>query len=301
MRKILLASTALIAMTSVSAMASDITISGSHVFKYTADDKQKDEAESTTVDGSSLSTETDVTIKFSNTTDSGISTTLTYGFDESGGADDINATISGDFGTIYLDDAGDDTAIGGFDEAADMAGEGDDTGMSTGYRGGIMGTTNTVGYKFPSLVENLDLAVNVGDSAAGEYFGYGIGYSMMGVELGYVVESTGTVENTSISLGASFGDISVGVDQIDYDSDTDTSDRETSAYGVSYALGDITLAYEIGSMDDGDGTEIENHSQIAASYAIATGITGVITTSEIDSTTDTDDQDALELQIKLSF
>ena len=51
--------------------------------------------------------------------------------------DDLNAFRTGDFGTIYFDPAGDDVAIGGFDEYADKAGEGSDSG-GTCYRGGIM-------------------------------------------------------------------------------------------------------------------------------------------------------------------
>jgi len=41
MRKILLASTALVALTSVSAMAADITISGGYNLIYQNDDKKK--------------------------------------------------------------------------------------------------------------------------------------------------------------------------------------------------------------------------------------------------------------------
>jgi len=303
MRKILLASTALVALTSVSAMAADVTISGSYAFKYTNDDKQSDEGESTTTDAGSLSSESDVNIKFSNTTDSGLTTTLNYGFDEGGNAaEDLSATLSGDFGTLYFDSVGDDGALGGFDEKADLAGEGDDTGMASGYRGGIMGTSEvSVGWKLPTLVEGMSVVLNTGDGNA-EYFGYGVGYSMGGISIGYVKEADNTVENTSLSVGATFGDITIGADSINYEAEAGGSDdRETLAYGVSYKMGDITLAYEMGSMDDGDGTELENHSQLAATYAVASGITAVVTTSEIDSSTDTDDQDAIELQLKLSF
>ena len=112
MRKILLASTALFALSSVSAMAADITISGSYAFKYQNDTKDEE------TDAGSFSSEGDVNIKFSNTTDSGLTTTLNYGMHETGlksnagaahvaGADgaaydDLNASLTGDFGTIYL-------------------------------------------------------------------------------------------------------------------------------------------------------------------------------------------------------
>ena len=113
MRKILLASTALFALSSVSAMATDITLSGSYAFKFQNDTKDED------TDAGAFSSEGDVNIKFSNTTDSGLTTTLNYGMHETGlkanagaahvaGADgaayddDLNASLTGDFGTIYF-------------------------------------------------------------------------------------------------------------------------------------------------------------------------------------------------------
>ena len=133
MRKILLASTALVALGSFSAHAADITISGEYNFIYTVDGEN-------TADETDTADEGDVNIKFSNTTDSGITTTLNYGLHETGlksnagaahvaGADgaaydDLNASLSSDFGTIYFDSAGDDVALGGFDAKSDKAGEG---------------------------------------------------------------------------------------------------------------------------------------------------------------------------------
>ena len=78
--------------------------------------------------------EADVNIKFSNTTDSGITSTLNYGFDESGNtpAEDLSATMSGDFGAITFDSVGDDGALGGFDGRADKAGEGTNATRTAG-------------------------------------------------------------------------------------------------------------------------------------------------------------------------
>ena len=78
MRKILLASTALVALSSVSAMAADITISGGYNFMFQNDTKDED------TDSGSFASEGDVKIKFSNTTDSGLTTTLNYGLHETG-------------------------------------------------------------------------------------------------------------------------------------------------------------------------------------------------------------------------
>ena len=96
MRKVLLASTALFALGSVSAMAADITISGG--FRNCIYDM----GIQTQLMKHAFASETDWNVKFSNTTDSGITTSLNYGFDETGGVDERMNAISGDFGTIRL-------------------------------------------------------------------------------------------------------------------------------------------------------------------------------------------------------
>ena len=70
MRKVLLASTALFALGSVSAMAADISISGSSEVVL-------DMGDSATADDSGLAIEHDIAISFSNTSDSGITTSTT--------------------------------------------------------------------------------------------------------------------------------------------------------------------------------------------------------------------------------
>mgnify|MGYP002793292749 CR=1 FL=1 len=223
--------------------------------------------------------------------------------------DDLNASLSGDFGTIYFDAAGDDVAIGGMDEKADKAGEGKDEGMSSGYRGGILGTSGTtLGYKLPSVVDGLTIALSHGEGA-GEYFGYGIGYDAGMFDVSYVKEATNTADNTYIGAGLALGDISIGIEQVTYeDDDTPANDRKTEAMGASYAMGDITLAYEMGSMDDENASvEIENHKQIAVSYAVASGIKLTLTNSEVDSNgagsvgDDDNDKEMTEVQLTLSF
>jgi hypothetical protein len=282
MRKILLASTALFALSSVSAMATDITLSGSYAFKFQNDTKDED------TDAGAFSSESDVNIKFNRTSDSGITTTLNYGLDEGAATayDDLNASLTHpDFGTVYFDPAGDDTAIGGFDEIADKAGEGSDSGMAAGYRGGIMGAGGTtLGLKLPSIIDNMTIALSVGEAAT-EYFGYGLKYDAGTFTGSYVKEVTNTQTNTFVGGGMSFGDISVGVEQVTYEDDDAAADeRKTEAYGIAYAMGDITLAYEMGSMDDeAQSEEIENHKQIAVSYAVAPGITAILTSSAVDS------------------
>jgi len=309
MRKVLLASTALVALGSISAHAADVTISGSYNFMYRLDSEN-------TTDESTTANEGDMDVKFSNTTDSGLTTTLHMGADENSaiGTEDLNASLSGDFGTLYFDAVGDDVAIGGFDEKSNKAGEGtnatNDGAGSISASNGLMGTGNlSIGYKLPTIVDGLTIALSASDTnttvaaGGGEYFGYGIGYNLGMISVGYVKEATNTLENTYAGLGASFGDLSFGIDTSNLDAGSAANDRESTVYGVSYALGDITLGYEMGAMDNGSGTELVNHKQIAASYTVAPGITAIFTNSEVDAATagGLTDVDQNELQLKLAF
>ena len=304
MRKILLASTALVALGSISAHAADVTISGAYNFMYRIDSEN-------TVDESTFANEGDIDIKFSNTTDSGITTTLHLGGDQGAaiGQDDLNASLTSDFGTVYFDAIGDDVALGGFDGKSNKAGEGtnatNDGANSISASNGLMGTGDlSIGMKLPTIVDGLTVAVSAADTNGGaEYFGYGVGYTLGMINLGYIKEATNTAENTYAGLGATFGDFSIGVDTSNRDNGAAANDRESTVYGVSYNLGDITLGYEMGAMDDGTGTELVNHKQIAASYTVAPGITAIFTNSEVDAATagGLTDVDQNELQLKLAF
>ncbi|MGB0710766.1 MAG: porin, partial [Candidatus Puniceispirillaceae bacterium] len=134
MRKILLASTALVALTSVSAMAADVSISGSSEIVL-------DMGDSATADQSSFATENDIAISFTNTTDSGITTSMSYGMDDADNtADDLVVSISGDFGTISYTGVGarDDHALTAVDnEASGTAEENTGTLPSGTYTGSL--------------------------------------------------------------------------------------------------------------------------------------------------------------------
>ena len=101
MRKVLLATTALVAMGGVSAASADVTISGGYELKYVS---WSDTTASTTTNNSSVADNTSVYINFSETLDNGMAMTMYTGQDgsASAGFDDLGATISGDFGTIGI-------------------------------------------------------------------------------------------------------------------------------------------------------------------------------------------------------
>jgi len=298
MRKILLASTALVALTSVSAMAADVTISGSTAFSYVNDDK-KDNATSS---ASSFGVESDIAISFSMTADNGMTATMVYGFDDSdGAADDASATFGGDFGEIKIVNAGlDPNYVQAMDETYDKAGEGSASNVNLG---GVDG--DSIGYKLPSIVDGLTIAVQTANENDSESFGYGIQYDA-GVAKATIAKITNSSEEySSASLTASVAGLSLAVEQNKKEiiEGTAADEDEMTAYGLSYALdGGITLAYEAGSTKDEDGSTQADYSQFAVKYAIAPGIAAVLTSSEVDDQTSANaDVESMDVQLQLSF
>jgi len=237
MRKILLASTALVALTSVSAMAADVTISGSASLIYKNDD-QAEPSNGDSGSASSMGSETDVNIKFSNTTDSGITTTLNAGFDESNNTDDTTATVAGDFGELKIViDGNDDNYVVGSDEVADKAGEGT-AGTSFGLGGA---TGESIGYKLPSIVDGLTIAVQHSNEDDSESFGYMASFNAGVATVGYGKMSTNTTDYTSVGISGSVSGISFGYEKNEIVNGS--SEDEATIMGVSYTMDAITLAY----------------------------------------------------------
>ena len=298
MRKILLASTALVALTSVSAMAADVTISGSASLIYTNDDQAEPGAGGDLGSASSMSSETDVNIKFSNTTDSGITATLNAGFDEGSNTDDATATISADFGEIKIIPQGaDSNYVVSFDEKADMAGEG-----SAGTSFGLAGATGeSIGYKLPTIVDGLTLAVQHSNEDDSESFGYGASFNAGIATVGYAKMATNTTDYTTVNISGSVSGISFGYEKNEIVNGS--SEDEATIMGLSYTMDAITLAYETGAAKNESG-DLDDYKQMAVSYAVAPGITTVLTSSEvnqIDTTNGAADVESMEIQLKLSF
>ena len=301
MRKILLATTAIVALTSVSAMAADVTISGGANLIYSNDDKDDPAgASGNTGSASELKSEADVNINFSATSDSGITTTMSVGFDQASLTDDANASISGDFGTIkFVADLGgqtDDSVVNGFDEAHNKAGEGT-AGKSNGL---ATQAGESISYTLPSVVDGLTIAVAHTNEDTTESFGYGIAYDMGVAKIQYATIANNTEDLKSMNISTSVGGISLGYEQ--NKKETATTEDESTLYGASYTMDAVTLAYEAGSTKDKSGATTDDYSQMAVSYSVATGVTLIITNSEVDDQTSANaDVEEMEIQLKLAF
>ncbi len=284
MRKILLASTALVAMTSASAMAADITISGGFELGYNS--------EADAADGTAITSETDWNVKFTNTTDSGITTSLNYGFDESGGVDDQNYSISGDFGTFAVANSkdGDDSAVDALDIEADTVAENTTfvshtSTLGSDYNGewgtrlsssakGTSASGDSLSYTLPSLVDGLTVAVSHQNETGLETTAYGAKYSMGPATIaaakvkgaldpiaakthgdgvaGNAASSHQDIEGTHMGLSVVVAGLTAEYAVNKYEltfgatatAAGTTSEGKGTRMGLSYAMGDLTLGYE---------------------------------------------------------
>jgi hypothetical protein len=305
MRKILLATTAIVALSAGSAMAADITISGGFEFGYNDDSVNAAAAQIANNDGTSYTAEQDVNINFSSTTDSGLTMSMSMGLHEDGNNDDANASLSGDFGTIGLIFNGlDDDVLEGMDIAVDAAtseeGQGGPAANLASYAGGFSATAgNSISYTLPTLVEGLKIAGASANGAA-DADSSGIGASYTTAAAGASV----TLSALSSTVGANAA-----------------ADTTRNHYGISITTGDVTLMAESNNMDDGsaadysstgvggtytmgalkfgaysrtakDGTAANDYSQTAwgVDYTVAPGLTASVTqtSTDVSSTVSTD-------------
>jgi len=295
MRKILLASTALVAVTSVSAMAADVTISGSYETLYSMVDD-----DNVTTDTDSLSASNDLDVSFSETTDTGISMSYSVGFSD-GAQDDSTLTIAADFGTVRITNA-DDDAVEGLD--VDVDGYTAEEGRTTtpAYGGGFSATTgSSVSYTLPSMMDGLTVAVAMADGTGdAKSTGYGASYTGTSDALSFTLAAaTSTVDNGSqetdqshYGISVTSGAITVGVEVNSQDitgnptAAINAADYESTGLGLSYVVSDaLTVGGYTRTAETGTATQKFEETAIGAVYTIATGLSASLTstTSSIDS------------------
>ena len=293
MRKVLLASTALVALGSVSAMAADISISGSSEMVL-------DMGNAADADDSGLASETDININFTNTSDSGITTSLNYGIDENGANDDMIVSISGLGGVgISYTNAGDDHALtAGDNEASGTAEENTPTVNSaanpTGemhantYTGGLPGIGNDhVTVTLPSLVDGLTIAGSLGNSAgatgvSSEAASYRVTYDAGVATLVYGEVRGHTQTDTHVGATVPLGAATIMIAQ----NSNDQANRDNSAtlVGATYAISDVlTLGVEMDKGENGTAAQDYNMTSVGATYVIAPGLSASVTSAETDS------------------
>ena len=304
MRKLLLGTTALAAAGAMltNAAIADVSISGYYEWKMNSRSSTQ-----TTLDGNSFANDSEVTLKFSNKTDSGLTVgmvTEIQGDDGDSVIDEASMSISGGFGKVVLggnDGVGDNYGIG----ASDLIAEDERPSVVSASIGTSSDITmgdadaNKVSYHLPAM-GGLTVGASYADSGATagtDSTSFGARYSMdmngMAITLGAATQTTEatTTDTDTQNMGIKVvsGDISFILAQSSVTSTAD--DYETTGASVSYKManGMVLGAYTMNSDDDTDALEEYSASGVEVQYTIAAGLKAYINIDDYEYTAGTSD------------
>lgn len=293
MRKVLLATTALVALGGVSAASADIAVTASSSFNYVTTSGGADAKEDRDVN-----TQVDVAITGSSVLDNGMTVTGMLGFDEassgqSADGDDAGMTVSGDFGTLAFGGiasatlgamATDVTADEGFDLTA-----GD-------YLNGTAGPADEfvpnmdISYALPAVngvTVMLGMTDGAGDTSGGsadDGSGFGITYTMGGslpVTVNYTSYSTGAADSDVTSIGAK---VTAGAATITVAANED-GNYEASGIGATYAVSDSLTVQAFTSDAETGVANVETElTGFGLTYTVTPGMKVSITQNDFSGT-----------------
>ena len=291
MRKVLLATTALVAVGGVSAASADVSISGGYEAAYVTSDI------SGGTSTNSLSTENfDYSIAFSNTLDNGMSVAGTVNTSQTG-VEETGATISGDFGTIGFGPLGE--SMTGFATAVDVTPDEGTAFAAAQYQ--VLPADESIGdpdatYSSPAM-GGFSFAVGRGDTGTAETTMYGAKFvtdaAGASITLKYATmendTGTATTEVSAQSLGVVIGLGNATITMAQNEKDTGNTVTEAmvgTGVGVSYTVSDAVklTAYSASGDDDKDTAYEMTDTGFGISYTITPGLVLHVTHNEQDLT-----------------
>ena len=293
MRKILLASTALVAM-GVSAASADITLSGDAKWTYSSWSLT-----GSTANNNTFATTNALTIASSFASDNGLTYGTSHSMTQGTTNDGQKLYVSGSFGELRFGGA---TAGDAFDMSADVA-DGEVNKTSAAFDGdskAAMADDNAVSYFTPSI-NGFSAGAAVGDAGAtsdADVAEYGLSYSQdvggASVKLSYASGDTSKSASSAddglsaTSMGASitYGDLTVTLASNSYKADNGSFDYDGTGVGVSYVLQEgLTLKAHTKSADDSkDATYDSNEVAASLTYVVAPGLTANVAYTDYDLT-----------------
>ena len=304
MRKLLLTSSALVAAASISSYAvADVSVTGAFEWTYSSTSSNI-----VATDGDAQGVNNELTIKFTNKTDSGLTITGVYDIDaDASAADESWMSIAGGFGTFTLgkeSSVNDAFGIGEHDLIAEdlsviqasasiVANSGESGANKTNkliYQTPAMGGF-TAGY---SIMDSGTAAASTDQIAMGASYTMPIAggsmmvrYNKQSTDGTTATETEGSNYGVKLTMGAFSAIASAGESTIGSGSGQ-TDDREATGFGISYNLGGgmSIAATTMQAEDDKDksGTQAEEYTANLAEvvYTVAPGLTAKVTYLDYD-------------------
>ena len=295
MRKVLLATTALVAFGGITAANADISISGNYEWEYTQND-----------DGSVFSDDGHINIKAVEAADNGMTFTAMTTF---GGGTAANTTqnnyvqVDGDFGTVILGDVDGNSAASLMDGALGRNKDIETQG-GLGTEATHDGTADTaiflaggadIIYMSPKVGGlQIGLGADLTDSDASVTDGavdMAVTYSMSGIGLFASSTSGQAFDQSNYGVSTTLAGLTIGIGSMS-ESGTNAGVRsaaKSNDVGLQYTLpGGIKLAALSAKGTGRDGTTKIEASNFGASYSIVPGVklnaeSGVFTVDNKDS------------------
>jgi hypothetical protein len=285
MRKVLLATTALVAFGGITAANADISISGNYEWEYT----QKDS-------GSTFGSDSHLNIKGTIAADNGMTFTAVTVLGN-GDLDSNHIKVDGDFGTVYLGDVDGNGASSLMDGALgrnkDIEGQ-----LGAGGQTTDSGTADTaifldggadIIYMSPSVGGlQIGFGADLTDSDASVTDGavdMAASYSMAGINVFMSGTSGQAFDKSNFGVSTSLAGLNIGVGSM---SEGGSSKAKANDVGVNYTLANGLKVAALSSSGTGrDGTTKIKMSNFGASYSIVPGVklnaeSGVLTKAGVD-------------------
>jgi len=270
MRKLLLTSSALVAAASISSYAvADVSVTGAFEWTYSSTSSNI-----AATDGDAQGVNNELTIKFTNKTDSGLTITGVYDIDaDASAADESWMSISGGFGTLTL---------------------GKESSVNDAF--GI-GEQDLIDEDLSVVQTSASIVTNSGETGANK--NNKLIYqtpAMGGFKAGYSIYDSGTADAATdqIAMGASYTmPMAGGSLEIKYNKQTTdgtaTTETEGSNYGAKITVGALTAIASTGTSTIGTGgsqSDDRNASGIGLKYDMGGGMTIAATTMKAEDDKD---------------
>ena len=307
MRKYLLSTSTLAGAALLSSVAvADVSISG-----YMEWEMINGDTDAAATDGTAMAINNEVSIDFTNKTDSGLTITFNTDLDtDSGGVDDNSMSISGGFGKIVVGETDGAEDVYAFHGASFPAEEHNmpnsatvfvdtDNDIMTSTGAQLTGNGNKISYHLPAM-GGLTAGASFQDSGyntSTDLTEFGMNYSMeaggAAVTIGYTsaTQEGAAKDSDATTLGVKvvMGGVSLIANQATVDTATD--DETGNSFGISYALPNgMTLnastmtAEDDGTTDLGEEYSV-NHYELV--YPVASGLSVLLNVSDYDYKTGT--------------